>query len=61
MGKMKERYMDIIEYAEECCGSTLQREEAWKIFQSLYPDEEEIFEEAWNNWDSFSEYILTQH
>ena len=61
MGRMKERYMSIIDYAEECCGGTLQREEAWKMFQMVYPDEGEIFEEAWKNWDSFSEYILTHH
>ena len=61
MGKMKERYIDIVSYAEECCGGTLIQEEARKLFEMVYPDEEEIFEEAWKNWDSFSEYILTMH
>jgi hypothetical protein len=61
MGRMKEYYMDIMDYAEECCGSTLYREEAWRLFESIYPDEDEIFEEAWRNWDSFSQFILTHH
>ena len=61
MGKMKERYMDIMEYAEECCGGALQQEEARKLFEMVYPDNDEIFQEAWKNWDSFSEYIMTVH
>ena len=58
MGMMKERYMDIVDYAEECCGGTLQHDEARKLFEMVYPDDYEIFDEAWKNWDSFSQYIL---
>lgn len=61
MGMMKERYMEIVDYAEECCGSTIRQEEARKLFEMVYPDENEIFEEAWKNWDSFSQYINTLH
>jgi hypothetical protein len=61
MGMMKERYMDIVEYAEQCCGGTVRQEEARKLFEIVYPDETEIFEEAWKNWDSFSEYLDTFH
>jgi hypothetical protein len=61
MGKMKELYMDIMDYAEECCGSTIHPHEAWEMFSKLYPEEHDIFEEAWQNWDSFSQYIMTVH
>ena len=58
MGRMKEQ-MEIVDYAEECCGGTLRQEEARKLFEMVYPDNDEIFQEAWKNWDSFSQYIIT--
>lgn len=58
MGRMKERLMDIVEYAEDCCGFSSSEEEARIMFETVYPNNEELFEEAWSNWVDFSKYIL---
>jgi hypothetical protein len=60
MGKMKEQLMDIMEYAEDCCGFALCDEEALRMFEAVYPGNDELFWEAWNNWLSFAEYIQQQ-
>jgi hypothetical protein len=60
MGMMKERYMEVVEYAEDCCGFASSEQEAFLLFESIYPGNDEIFWEAWNNWLSFSEYLLQE-
>ena len=58
MGMMKERFMDIVTYAEDCCGTALTEREARLLFFSLYPENDEIFEDAWQRWESFAEEVL---
>ena len=58
MGRMKEHLNDVTDYAENCCGFSASVEEAWHTFDSMYPGNEELFDEAWRNWLSFSGYIL---
>jgi len=53
MGKVKERYMNVVEHAEECCGTALTKQEAEQLFYALYPKEEEIFEDAWKRFLMF--------
>jgi hypothetical protein len=59
MGKMKE-LAEVMEYAEECCGFSSSEEEALRMFEAVYPGNDEMFWEAWNNWLSFSKYLLEQ-
>jgi len=58
MGKMKEYYMDMSSFAEDCCGTALSEREARLMFFALYPNEDEVFEDAWNRWESFAEEVL---
>lgn len=58
MGKMKESYFDILEYAEYCCDNSKSMDEARAYFELLFPDDEEIFRQAWSEWMIFSEHIL---
>lgn len=60
MGKMKERFMDIIEYAEDCCGGALSKREAWEMFSMKFPTDIEIFEDAWQRWLSFADHMRKQ-
>jgi hypothetical protein len=59
MGRMKE-LMEVQNYAEECCGFASSEDEALRLFEALYPDNDELFWQAWNNWLSFAEYIQQQ-
>jgi hypothetical protein len=59
MGRMKE-LVEVVEYAEDCCGFSSSEEEAHRLFESVYPGNDEMFFEAWNNWLAFSKYILEQ-
>ena len=56
MGRMKE-LVEVMNYAEECCGFASSEDEALRLFEALYPDNDELFWQAWNNWLSFAEYI----
>jgi len=53
MGRVKERYLDVVDYAENCCGTSLSKQEAEQLFLALYPKENEIFEDAWKRWLMF--------
>jgi hypothetical protein len=58
MGKMKEYFMDMSSFAEDCCGTALSEREARLMFFALYPNEDEVFEDAWKRWESFAEEVL---
>jgi hypothetical protein len=58
MGKMKEYYMDVTTFAEDCCGTALTEREARLMFFALYPEETEVFADAWKRWESFAEEVL---
>jgi len=59
MGRMKDRFMDIVDYAEDCCGAALTKQEAESLFYALYPQEHEIFEDAWERFLMFLDEIMT--
>lgn len=58
MGKMKECYMDILEYAENCCGFSDSKLEAQMKFEALYPEDDAIFGQAWDEWLMFSAHLI---
>jgi len=60
MGRMKERFMDVVEYAEDCCGGSLSKKEAWEMFSMAYPEDNEIFEDAWVRWVEFAKHMVEE-
>lgn len=60
MSFMKERYMDAVDYAEDCCGMFASYDEALTMFSMLYPDAENILQDAWYRWVAFRDYMFNR-
>jgi hypothetical protein len=52
MGRVKERYFEILEYAQQCCAEEDDYLLSYAVFKQKYPNNIEIFDQEWLNRNS---------